>query len=143
MTNKKNATFDEVLATSIVSFSYKKANGEIRDAIGTRNLDLARRHSGADIPTLKGQSRPYSYFDLEKMAWRSFKPENLIKMKGSTRKADLSIDEFRDAITRFNNFLDGKPNEPVAKERIHETPKLPETLTKEEMDEYADLTIYI
>jgi len=86
------------LANNIVSFTYQKVNGEIRHAVGTRNLTLASRYTQTEIPTPKGAEQPYSYYDVEKMGWRSFKPENLISIDGckigwrvaeSTKKGEL------------------------------------------------------
>lgn len=80
-----------LLAHSIVSFTYQKVNGEIRHAIGTRNLVLAEIHTGATIPTPKGEEQPNSYYDVEKMGWRSYKPENLISIDGVYAREDTEF----------------------------------------------------
>ena len=69
-----------LLANNIVSFTFRKVNGEIRHALGTRNLDVARNYTGEYIPTPKGEEQPNSYYDVEVMGWRSYKPENLISI---------------------------------------------------------------
>lgn len=69
-----------LLAHNIVSFTFRKVNGEIRHALGTRNLTLAEIHTNTTIPTPQGEEQPNSYYDLEKMGWRSYKPENLISI---------------------------------------------------------------
>lgn len=71
-----------LLAHNIVSFTYRKVNGEIRHAIGTRNLTLAEIHTCTTIPTPKGAEQPNSYYDVEVVGWRSYKPENLISIDG-------------------------------------------------------------
>lgn len=87
-----------LLAQNIVSFTFRKVNGEIRHAVGTRNLTLASRYTQTEIPAPKGEEQPNSYYDVEKMGWRSYKPENLISIDGfkigwrsaeSTKKPEL------------------------------------------------------
>lgn len=80
-----------LLAHNIVSFTYQKVNGEIRHAIGTRCLVLAEIHTGATIPTPKGEEQPNSYYDVEKMGWRSYKPENLISIDGVYAREDTNF----------------------------------------------------
>ena len=80
-----------LLAHNIVSFTYQKVNGEIRHAIGTRCLVLAEIHTGATIPTPKGEEQPNSYYDVEKMGWRSYKPENLISIDGVYARDDTDF----------------------------------------------------
>lgn len=95
-----------LLGYNIVSFTFRKVDGTIRHAIGTRNLDLARRQSGEHIPTPKGEEQPNSYFDLDKMAWRSYKPQNLISIDAYVAKP-ASPAEIRKGIADFNDFLNG------------------------------------
>lgn len=71
-----------LLAHNIVSFTYKKVNGEIRHAIGTRSLVLAENYTSQYIARPLGEEQPNSYYDVEKMGWRSYKPENLISIDG-------------------------------------------------------------
>lgn len=66
------------LKSGIVSITYRKATGEIREAKGTLNNNLftysgkgARKESKADL---------LKYFDLEKSAWRAFRIERLISV---------------------------------------------------------------
>ena len=80
-----------LLAHNIVSFTYRKVNGEIRHAIGTRCLVLAEIHTCTSIPTPKGAEQPYSYYDVEKMGWRSYKPENLISIDGVYAREDTDF----------------------------------------------------
>ena len=84
-------TLHSLLAHNIVYFTYRKVNGEIRKAIGTRNLTLAEIHTGTSIPTPKGAEQPYSYYDVEKMGWRSYKPENIISINGVYARNDTDF----------------------------------------------------
>ena len=93
-----------LLAHNIVYFTFRKVNGEIRHAVGTRNLVLAEIHTNTIIPAPKGPEQPYSYFDVEKMGWRSYKPENLI------------------SIDRVNDF-DYATSEPIKQVKKPELPK--------------------
>lgn len=71
-----------LLAYNIVSFTFRKVNGEIRHAKGTRNLVLAENYTSQYISRPMGEEQPNSYYDVEKMGWRSYKPENLISIDG-------------------------------------------------------------
>lgn len=93
-----------LLAHNIVYFTFRKVNGEIRHAVGTRNLTLAEIRTNSNIPTPKGPEQPYSYFDIEKMGWRSYKPENII------------------SIDRVNDF-DYATSEPIKQSKKPELPK--------------------
>ena len=67
----------EALKKGIVKFCYQKLNGEIRTAWGTLKEGL--------IPETKGTERKkneslITYYDNEKVTFRSFKIANLIKV---------------------------------------------------------------
>jgi hypothetical protein len=59
-----------------VRFQFRKKSGEVRDVVGTRNLEMMIQEDGKryefktagkpECPTTMG------YWDLEKKAWRSF-----------------------------------------------------------------------
>ena len=106
MTDNKtlNETLRRLLATNIVCFTYKKVNGEIRHAKGTRNLTLARGYTGESIPTPTGYEQPNSYYDVESLGWRSYRPENLIsidKINGRETFADgTPVEDFPPKYTR-------------------------------------------
>ena len=61
----------------VVHFTFKKKDGSIRQAYGTRANDvLIQRDS---IPGDNGHSRgTFPYFDIERQAWRCFKVETLM-----------------------------------------------------------------
>ena len=102
--NEIENTLRSLLRNNIVSFTFRKVNGEIRHAVGTRNLVLAEIHTNTIIPTPKGPEQPYSYYDVEKLGWRSYKPENLI------------------SIDRVNDF-DYATSEPIKQVKKPELPK--------------------
>lgn len=97
-------TLHTLLAHNIVYFTFRKVNGEIRHAVGTRNLDIARNHTGEYIPNPCCEEQPNSYYDVEKLGWRSYKPENLI------------------SIDRVNDF-DYATSEPIQQTKKPELPK--------------------
>ena len=84
-------TLRTLLATNIISFTFRKVNGEIRHAKGTRNLTIASAYTNYDIPKPKGYEQPYSYYDVEAMGWRSYKPENLISIDGVVARTDTDF----------------------------------------------------
>ena len=84
-------TLHTLLAHNIVYFTFRKVNGEIRHAVGTRNLDIARNHTGEYIPNPRCEEQPNSYYDVEKMGWRSYKPENLISIDGVITRTDTDF----------------------------------------------------
>ena len=80
--NKTETLLRNLLRNNIVSFTYRKVNGELRHAVGTRNLTLASRYTQTEIPTPKGEEQPTSYYDVEKMGWRSWKEGSVISLDG-------------------------------------------------------------
>ena len=93
-----------LLATNIVSFTFRKVNGEIRHAKGTRNITVAENYTSQYISRPTGEVQPNSYYDVEKMGWRSYKPENVISIDGVVPRLDT---EFAKKPT--------SPNEPTKK----------------------------
>lgn len=77
---KKTVTISvlkSMLSEGNVKFSYKKINGETREAIGTTNkqaLDLADVTFSADL-CRAGEEKSVRYYDVEKNAWRSLSVE--------------------------------------------------------------------
>lgn len=69
-------TIEEALDKTTVKFAYKKANGELRFAEGTRNLSLIEKEHH---PTGNSKSNDeyIRYFDFEANGWRMFKEENV------------------------------------------------------------------
>lgn len=60
---------------SALCFVYKKKDGTIRKAVGTRNVVVARYYGFE--PELKGSGRssPNSYFDFQRNDWRCYSDE--------------------------------------------------------------------
>ena len=83
MNNNITTALLSLLNKGIVSFTYRKVNGEIRKAIGSRNLDSVRRNFGIYVPAPKtGNSNPTAYYDITSEGWRSFKAENVLSING-------------------------------------------------------------
>lgn len=65
------------MGDGIAHFMYQKENAELREAWGTTNKSLARKHINGN-----GDSREFycttAYFDVERGAWRSFRWENIV-----------------------------------------------------------------
>ena len=66
----------EKMMEQAVKFQFKKKDGTIRDAIGTRNLELMIQEDGKRYE-FKTDGKPecpttLGYWDLEKQMWRSF-----------------------------------------------------------------------
>ena len=73
---------------NVVNFSYRKKNGELRHARGTKKLDRIKSIDENAIPSGEGTPKTgvIAYFDLDKSAWRSFKEESLVSIE--TQESD-------------------------------------------------------
>lgn len=60
-----------LLGSSPVNFSYFKLDGKCRQAIGTLHQDLIPEKNRITKSKDKKKKENFSYFDLEKKAWRS------------------------------------------------------------------------
>jgi len=66
----------------VVHFTFKKKDGTVRSAYGTRVSEVIVRHEGTVLPP--EEKRPghsagtFPYFDIERSAWRCFKLESLM-----------------------------------------------------------------
>lgn len=74
----------EKLQQGEVKFVYKKKDGSRRAAVGTTNLDLVPREQwpkvmGEEAKAPKNES-VVTYYDMEKLSWRSFKIENGVEV---------------------------------------------------------------
>lgn len=71
-----------LLENGVVTFTFKKANGEFRTATGTRVLDpeVAIGYTSADAPKGERSASPgvIPYWDLDKQAWRSLREDSLV-----------------------------------------------------------------
>jgi len=69
------------LKKRIVRFTYYKKDGSLREAVGTRNPSVAREKYAQEIPAPKGDfTNENAYYDLDKHAWRSFIPQNVVSI---------------------------------------------------------------
>ena len=90
MENNLTKALLALLQKGIVNFTYRKVDGSVRTAIGTRNLCLACKVLGVSIPMPKGKKEnPTAYYDIEKGDWRSFKAENVLSIN------DIDIREIK------------------------------------------------
>jgi len=80
--NEIENSLRSLLRNNIVAFTYRKVDGSIRHALGTRNLDLASRYTQTEIPTPSGEEQPTSYYDVQSNGWRSWKEGNVISIDG-------------------------------------------------------------
>ena len=72
----------------VVNFTFKKKNGELRHARGTKKMDKIESIDEGAIPSGKGapKTEVIAYFDLDKSAWRSFQEESLVSIE--TQESD-------------------------------------------------------
>lgn len=73
-----------LMADGFCHFTFRKVNGEIRDAYGTRAADIIEEYEGSR--TRKGGGAgsafngTFAYFDIVKRAWRCFRIDTLIEL---------------------------------------------------------------
>jgi hypothetical protein len=66
-----------------VDFSFRKTNGEIRQAYGTTKFDFIPEENlpkGTGTPT----AGTVKFFDLEKQEWRSCREDSIISIDGTS-----------------------------------------------------------
>ena len=72
-------TLKNKMANGVAHFVFKKKNGELREAWGTIQSNIASAKTNG-----RGESRENyfttAYFDIEKGDWRSFRWETLVKV---------------------------------------------------------------
>lgn len=68
----------DILSKGEVKFSYEKKDGTIREAFGTRSVTILELHDAIPTGSKVENDNVIPYFDLDAMAWRSFKAENFI-----------------------------------------------------------------
>ena len=88
---KERKIMRKKLRENILVFKFQKRDGTIRRAVGTLYPDL--------LPPIKGTGGPKPvyqmvYFDLEKLAWRSFRSFKFIKILKETPITDSIVDEY-------------------------------------------------
>lgn len=68
----------DILSKGEVKFLYEKKDGTIREAFGTRNVLILELHDAIPTGSKSENDDVIPYFDLDAMAWRSFKVENFM-----------------------------------------------------------------
>lgn len=76
-------SFRNQLRNGIYRFSYFKSDSSIREATGTLNMELIPEEHRPKGDMSDGTAREpapgvFTYYDLEKKAWRSFRYDNFI-----------------------------------------------------------------
>ena len=79
---KEIVLLEKKMLKEAVKFQYRKKDGTIRDAVGTRNLKMMVQEDGKQYE-FKTTGKPecpttLGYWDLEKKAWRSLILTNFI-----------------------------------------------------------------
>lgn len=78
------AALREKLQQGKTNFVFKKKDGSKRNAIGTLNFDIIPAEDTqfkSDEPR-EERTDQVTYYDLEKMAWRCCKTENILEIEG-------------------------------------------------------------
>lgn len=77
----------QLLSEGIVEFTFKKKNGEIRTAKGSRNIDVLMdtpcsgfMEEDKPIGVGKESTTAVPYWDFEKQAWRSVRLDSVISI---------------------------------------------------------------
>ena len=67
----------------VVNFTFKKKNGELRHARGTKKMDKIESIDEGAIPSGKGAPKTgvIAYLDLDKPAYRSFNEDSLVSVE--------------------------------------------------------------
>ena len=70
------------METEIVHFFYRKGDGSLRSAYGTRDHAFIKEHLG-DPQKDSEKAKPirtFTYFDIGREGWRSFRPESIDRL---------------------------------------------------------------
>ena len=82
-----------LLSEGQVTFTFKKANGEIRKATGTRILksSVAMGFTEDDKPKGTGREIPgvIAFWDIDKGAWRSVRESSIISIDNVVTEAEM------------------------------------------------------
>lgn len=82
-----------LLSEGQVTFTFKKANGEIRTATGTRILNpaIAMGYTEDDKPKGIRKEVPgvIAFWDIDKGAWRSVREDSIISIDRVTTEAEM------------------------------------------------------
>ena len=124
---KKEQVLKEALNQGFVMFFYRKSDGTMRKAIGTRNMEIVQAISSWRPTGAKENTSSLCYFDLEKLAWRSMRFGSLI---------DIAIADFSKAWIDPERYLVSQAfaarnaiNEAIANGEAGNVPHLVDILT--------------
>ena len=78
------AALREKLQRGKTNFVFKKKDGSRREAVGTLNFDIIPTEDTQFKSDERREERDdqVTYYDLEKMAWRCCKTENILEIEG-------------------------------------------------------------
>lgn len=69
------------LHEGIVSFKYRKVNGDERSAVGTLKMDVLEKYDAVpNGPSTNERPDYIRYFDMNSEGWRSFKADHLLQI---------------------------------------------------------------
>lgn len=78
------AELKQMLSDEVVHFVFRKTDGNIREAYGTRVPEIIRRYDSSGAGDGRNPQRAHSgtfpYFDIERRAWRCFKVDRFMKI---------------------------------------------------------------
>ena len=79
------AALREKLQQGKTNFVFKKKDGSRRQAVGTLNFDLIPEEDTQFKSEEQREERQdqVTYYDIEKMAWRCCKTENILEIEGT------------------------------------------------------------
>lgn len=129
---KDRKTMRKKLRENILVFKFQKRDGTIRRAVGTLYPDL--------LPPIKGTGGPKPvyqmvYFDLEKLAWRSFRSFKFIKILKETPITDSIVDEYLKKIEDEKRRREEEKKHKITKKEKEKREKERELERKEEEKE--------
>ena len=129
---KDRKTMRKKLRENILVFKFQKRDGTIRRAVGTLYPDL--------LPPIKGTGGPKPvyqmvYFDLEKLAWRSFRSFKFIKILKETPITDSIVDEYLKKIEEEKIRKEEEKKHKITKKEKEKREKERELERKEEEKE--------
>ena len=129
---KDRKTMRKKLRENILVFKFQKRDGTIRRAVGTLYPDL--------LPPIKGTGGPKPvyqmvYFDLEKLAWRSFRSFKFIKILKETPITDSIVDEYLKKIEDEKRRKEEEKKHKITKKEKEKREKERELERKEEEKE--------
>ena len=71
------------MKNDVIHFSFRKKDGTVRQAYGTRLSEIIVKYEGALLPPQAQRQQQHTggtfpYFDIERQAWRCFKVDSLM-----------------------------------------------------------------